>query len=187
MKPCGGMEELDVEKADAELWQLGKLERISLSNLRKYGQQHPHHQLHGWGWIWIWGRPTPRSISSVTRWTPRCCGRKWTWSHNHGQDDDDDYDNVGDVDENINLSLQPSIWSNYEACRSVLAPVAGAFTFSAKLSSGHRHHCHHGHHHHCHHGHHRDAHCGWRSRPCAGGRRGGGTLDVRLAQGGPKG
>ena len=98
---------------------------------------------------------------------------------NMAHDDDDD----GGSDED-NLSLQPSIGSNYEARRPMLAPVAGAFTCECNHQHQHHHH-HHPYHDHHHHDHHHDTHCGWLSRPCAGGRRGGGTLDVGLlAKGG---
>ena len=75
-KPCGGVEELDVEKADAELWQLGKLAgeqvrmrtkmktimtmtmenkrmRIKIRKERNSGEKG--------GWWWIWGWPTGSS------------------------------------------------------------------------------------------------------------------------------
>ena len=86
----GGVEQLDVHQSHRELRQLGKLQHQSgyhtAHSINRTNQPPTNKTITNTNVIWpvkellfsLSRRLTPLRISSVTRWTPRCCGRRWT-------------------------------------------------------------------------------------------------------------
>ena len=81
-----GVEELNMHQTNRKLWQLRQLRMQTLNFWYKMQKIIFFFEFKKKNIVkvvmWEFCFLTPLSISSVTRWTPRCCGRRWTflWS-----------------------------------------------------------------------------------------------------------